>query len=166
MARKKVKENIVTGELWDLENTPWGAHAAHLVRQEGLSFSEARDVVILHYLHLSGDIEPLKALFSLGESPGPKVLIYLANMMNDLPDLKMSFALVVESRDGTKRSEGSIRWRNLMIANLIHQRYEAGEKYDAAVAAEAEALGLSFEHVRKIYDKAKRDGVFKVKCGD
>ncbi|MEQ8710233.1 MAG: hypothetical protein RIC36_14675 [Rhodospirillales bacterium] len=166
MARKKAKSYPVTGDPWDTESTPWGIEASLFARQKRISFEEARDAVIARYLDQCGDMRPLQALFMEGISPGPKVLKYLAKMIDGDSKGPCRFALTVRGLNGSKRSDGELHLRNLLVANHIRQRIEKGEKYDAAVMEEAEAIEISFEHARKIYDEAMRDGSISVKDGE
>jgi hypothetical protein len=166
MARKKAKSYPVTGDPWDTERTTWGIEASLIARQERISFEEARDTVIVRYLGQCGDIRPLQALFKEGISPGPEVLKYLEKMIEGDSKGSCRFALTVRGLNGNKRCDGELRLRNLVVANLIRQRIEKGEKYDAAVMEAAEANKISFEHARKIYDESVRDGTISVKDGD
>jgi len=76
----KKDDYVVQGNPWSLRDTPWGQEAEHASRELGRHINTCRDAVIVHYLS-AGDTRPLAALLTLGEAPGPKLLKYLASML-------------------------------------------------------------------------------------
>lgn len=153
----------VEGAPWDIESTPWGAEAAYRAEEESVSLEEARDAVILRYLIDCGDVRPLKALLSLGIAPGPVVLHCLAFMINSDPAKnkpdpadKLRFEITAKGINGNKKSDGTLLWRDLIVARNVTSFRKKKVKYEAAISEVAREAEISVEHVRKIHDEAYR----------
>lgn len=156
MARKKKEDFAVEGDQWDKESTPWGQEADYYSQQTGEPFAKCRDVIILSYL-CCGDARPLVALFATGEAPGPGVLRYVAGMMGAPTHSKhreLPFRMYLKGRNGNKRKDGELRWRDFLLSKNVENEIAGGKKYEhAAIPDVAELSGLGKQTVRDAYDK-------------
>ena len=64
----------------DTPGNSWGTLASEYHHGTGSPIGDCVDLVIVHYLRC-GVVHPLTAIFELGLTPGPKVLKFLAHML-------------------------------------------------------------------------------------
>ena len=80
---------------------PWGILACEYHHGTGSPIGDCVDLVIVHYLR-SGVVHPLTAIFELGLAPSPRVLKFLARMLEPSigTEEKVPYQLDVKRRSG------------------------------------------------------------------
>src|SRR5262245_3447044 len=139
----------------EMSDPPWDFEAKLLALLSGMSFDEASDKIIIHWLD-SGDFRPLAWKLLERRIPGQLVLTYLALMMLD-QDVEglVPYQLKTVPRKAGRRKQPENFVRDLVIRTLVDKRIkELGPgTYDASIKDVAERTGHSERLVRNAYDR-------------
>jgi hypothetical protein len=141
----------------------WVQEADYYSKNSSCSEDEARDLVILRYLHAAGDTRPLVSWIMTGRAPGPAVQRYLAQMFEpneaDLDKLPYEFGRKRRNGARGKHPDPALNWRDRLVATIVEKNM-SGKKarpYERAIAETVTqlpefGLELSADAVRKAYD--------------
>jgi len=138
-----------------MSDPPWDLEAKLLALLSGMSFDEASDKIIIHWLD-SGDLRPLAWKLLERRRPGQLVLTYLALMMLDQDvEGRVPYRLKTVLRKAGRRKQPENFVRDLVIRTLVDKRIkELGPgSYDASIKDVAKRTNHSERVVRNAYDR-------------